>query len=382
LGLLGAEIVKIEPPGKGDICRPMLDTSNFGKGEFSPIFNGVNINKRSLAVDLKHPRGRAAVERIVAQCDVLVQNFRPGVIERLGFGYEAVKQMRPDVVYCAISGYGQAGPKSTYAAFDGAVQAASGLMASNGHASTGPTRTVSPVIDISTGMMAAFAIAAALHRRAVSGEGQFIDVAMLDSAVTLLNPVYNNYLATGQEPELLGNQSLTRIPTANVFATRDGWIQITAITQPHIRALFRLLKMEAELDDPRFADEAGQVRHSSELGERIAAALAEADTSSWIERMREIGLPVAPIASLPEVLAEAQLEHRDLTVELEAPPGLGRERLELVTTGFKTDVDGPRAARFAPAVGEHSSQLLAQFGFTAEEIDELRGSGALGTAAA
>ena len=141
LGLLGAEVIKIEAPGKGDIARRMLDPAGFGKGSLSPMFAGVNANKRSIAVDLKRPEGQAVAKRIVEQADVLVQNFRPGVIDRLGFGYQAAKALRPDIIYCSVSGYGSTGPRSTVAAFDGAVQAASGLMASNGHAETGPTRT-------------------------------------------------------------------------------------------------------------------------------------------------------------------------------------------------------------------------------------------------
>ena len=138
--------------------------------------------------------------------------------------------LKPDVVYCSISGYGQSGPRSQQPAYDGAIQAASGLMASNGHEETGPTRTVSPIIDVTTGLMGAFAISSALHRKLATGEGQFLDVAMLDSAVTLLNPIYNVYLATGAEPELIGNQSMTKLPTANVFPTEDGYIQLSAIS--------------------------------------------------------------------------------------------------------------------------------------------------------
>ena len=375
LGLLGAEVIKIETPSGGDIARPMLDPTNFGKGELSPMFIGVNANKRSIAVDLKLPEGRAVVERIVESADVLVQNFRPGVIERLGFDYERVKELRPDIVYCAISGYGTTGPKAQSAAFDGAVQAASGLMASNGHAETGPTRTGSPVVDVTSGMMAAFAVASALHRRAKTGEGQFLDVAMLDSAVSLLNPIYNDYLATGREPELIGNLSLTRMPAANVFPTANGWIQITVITAPHMAVLFDVLGRREVLEDPRFATEEGQVANRAALHDIIVEALSGDDAPTWLARLRDAGLPVAPIASLPEVLGEDQLQHRGLSHTLDAPANLDAQNVTSITTGFVADADGPKARSFAPRLGAHTDEILGELGFAPEDIAALRTSG-------
>jgi len=380
LGLLGAEIIKIEPPGGGDIARPMLDTAGFGQGELSPVFIGVNANKRSIAVDLKSDGGRQVVSRIVSRCDVLVQNFRPGVMERLGFGYAAAKSLRPDIIYCAISGYGSHGPHAGAAAFDGAIQAASGLMATNGHPETGPTRTGSPIVDVTSGLMAAFAIAGALHRRARTGAGQWLDVAMLDSAVTLLNPVFNDFLATHREPELLGNLSLTRLPTANVFPTGDGWIQITVITQEHVQRLMEVLGRPETLDDPRFADEAAQVENREAMREVIIGALSGEGAERWLERLREVGLPAAPVARVSEVMASEQLAHRSLTHSLPAPARLGGGRLESVTTGFVTDADGPSADRFAPRLGEHTVEILNEVGFQEREISALLEDGAVASA--
>ena len=371
LGLLGAEVIKIEAPGKGDIARRMLNPAGFGKGSLSPMFAGVNANKRSIAVDLKRPEGQAVAKRIVEQADVLVQNFRPGVIDRLGFGYQAAKALRPDIIYCSVSGYGSTGPRSTVAAFDGAVQAASGLMASNGHAETGPTRTGSPIVDVTSGLMAAFAIAAGLHRRARTGEGQFIDVAMLDSAVTLLNPVFNTFLATGNEPELIGNLSLTRMPTANVFPTRMGWVQLTLLTQPQVARLFEVLGRPEVLNDPRFVDEPAQIANRTALHDIIVSALASADAPTWLERLRAADLPVAPVASIPEVLSDEQLQHRGLTATLRAPEGLGVDALTSIMTGFTTDRDGPRSKKFAPLVGEHSVAILSEHGYSSDEIASL-----------
>ncbi|MBT6274901.1 MAG: CoA transferase [Chromatiales bacterium] len=375
LGLLGAQVIKVEPPDKGDMCRPLLDPTQFGKGFLSPFFIGANLNKRSIVVDLKHPDAKALLEPLVRDADVIVQNFRPGVIDRLGFGYDAVKALRSDIVYCAISGYGQTGPDAKNAAFDGAIQAASGLMASNGHEETGPTRTVSPVIDVSTGLMAAFAISSALLRRARTGEGQFIDVAMLDTAVMLLNPVFNLFLATGQEPELLGNQSIAKLPTTNVFPTGDGHVQITALTDDQVSRLCHELGCQALLDEPRFATSQARVENRDAMREHLVAILATETTAVWLQRLSAAGVPSAPVATLPEVLGEAQLEHRHLTIKLPAHPSMDADTVESVTTGFITDADGPHAHSMAPMLGEHTREVLSEYGYDASTVNAMVSDG-------
>ena len=375
LALLGAEVIKVEPVAAGDIARGLLDLAGFGGGEMAPAFIGVNHNKRSIAVDLKRPEGRAAVERIVRRADVLVENFKPGVIGRLGFDYETVRGWRPSIVYCSISGYGQEGPRRSMAAFDGAIQASSGMMAANGHEETGPTRTVSPIIDVTTGMMAAFAIASALHRRQATGAGQFLDVAMLDSAVSLLNPLYNNHLATGEEPELLGNQSLTRMPTANVFPTADGHVQITALTAAQVDRLLEALGCSELREDPRFAAEPELIANGDAMRAELCERLRHESTGVWLERLEAAKVPAAPIASFPEVVADPQLATRGLTATLPAPAMLGRAELTSVMTGYVTNADGPAARTFAPRLGEHTRKILAEHGCPEAEIEALHAAG-------
>ena len=375
LGLLGAEVIKVESAAGGDIARGMLDIAGFGRGEMAPAFIGVNHNKRSIAVDLKRPEGRAAVERIVRRADVLVENFKPGVIGRLGFDYETVRAWRPSIVYCSISGYGQEGPRRSMAAFDGAIQASSGMMAANGHEETGPTRTVSPIIDVTTGMMAAFAIASALHRRQATGAGQLLDVAMLDSAVSLLNPLYNNHLATGEEPELLGNQSLTRMPTANVFPTADGHVQITALTAAQVDRLLDALGCPELREDLRFATEPELIANGAAMREALCERLRRETTRVWLDRLEAARVPAAPISSFPEVMADPQLRTRGLTATLPAPAMLGREELTSVTSGYVASADGPAAKTFAPRLGEHTRQILAEHGCPEAEIEALHAAG-------
>ena len=375
LGMLGAEVIKVEPVTGGDMARGLLDPTGFGHGEMAPAFIGINHNKRSLAVDLKRPEGRAAVERIVRRADVLVENFKPGVIGRLGFDHETVRGWRPSIVYCSISGYGQEGPRRSMAAFDGAIQAASGMMAANGHEETGPTRTVSPIIDVTTGMMAAFAIASALHRRQATGAGQFLDVAMLDSAVALLNPLYNNHLATGEEPELLGNQSLTMLPTANVFPTADGHVQITALTAVQVDRLLEVLGCPELRDDPRFAVEPALIAHREEMRVELCERLRNESTQVWLERLEAARVPAAPISSFREAMAHPQLATRRLTAALPAPELLGRAEVTSVTTGYVANADGAQVRTFAPRLGEHSRAILAEHGCSEAEIEALHAAG-------
>ena len=375
LAMLGAEVVKVESTEGGDIARGLLDFTDFGHGEMAPAFIGVNHNKRSIAVDLKRPAGRAVVERMVRRADVLVENFKPGVIARLGFDYETVRAWCPSIVYCSISGYGQAGPRRSMAAFDGAIQAASGMMAANGHEETGPTRTVSPIIDATTGMTAAFAIASAIHRREKTGEGQFLDVAMLDSAVCLLNPVYNNHLATGAEPELLGNQSLTKMPTANVFPTADGHVQITALTLAQVGRLLGALGCPELLEDPRCASQADLVANREAMAEELRARLRAETTAVWLERLEAAQVPAAPIRSFREVMTDPQLGTRRLTATLPAPKVLGPAEVTSVTTGFIANADGADLRSFAPRLGEHTREILAEHGFAPARIDALHAQG-------
>ena len=200
---------------------------------------------------------------------------------------------------------------------------------------------------------------------------------MLDSAVSLLNPIYNDYLATGREPELIGNLSLTRMPTANVFPTAEGWIQITVITRPHIEALFEVLGLTHLWHDSRFASEQAQREHQAELHQLIVEALACEDSATWLARLREADLPVAPIASLPEVLADEQNEFRALSHTLDAPSQLGVENVTSITTGYTANVDGPKARLFAPLLGADTSEILNEIGFSDDEAKALHRDGAV-----
>ncbi|MCZ6843645.1 MAG: CoA transferase [SAR324 cluster bacterium] len=374
--LLGADVIKVEQPGGGDQSRQLTTDDALGKLNLAPMFMSVNAGKRSITLDLKHEAAREIVGRLVAGADVFIQNFKAGVVDRLGFGYEALRAIKPDLVYCSISGYGQQGPKSGAAAYDGAIQAISGMMSINGHAETGPTRTGYTVVDMATGITAAFAIMSALFRRSVTGEGQFLDVAMLDSALTFIGPVIASYLTGGKPPELIGNMSPTLLPSAGVFQTRKGPLMVLALTQPQIKALCKELGLGDLLKDSRWNSRAGQIANAAEMAAELAAALATDDAGSWEKRLAEVGVPAAPVNSVAEAVENPQLAHRNVLMNLPAPPGVDGP-LRVAGAGFGSPSDGPGTELPPPTVGQHTEEVLGEIGYGTEEITALRESGAL-----
>ena len=238
LALLGAEVIKIEPQAGGDQMRDRMLPSPHAANGMASAFLALNHSKRSLALDLKDPRGRAIALDLIRGADVVVHNFRGGVVDRLDLGWETVRALNPRVVYCALTGYGSSGPKAGEAAYDGAVQAASGMMSANGHADTGPTRTGYFPVDLFTGACGAYAVAAALFRRERTGEGQFVDLAMLDAALAIQAPSVCQYTVDGTVPSLIGNISATHLPTADCFPTADGQVLMSATMQHHAEAIF------------------------------------------------------------------------------------------------------------------------------------------------
>ncbi len=375
LALLGAEVIKVEIPGSGDQTRVPV-TVNGAERESSPSFLTCNLGKKSITLNLKSPRAAEVVHPLVAGADVVLENFRPGVMQRLGFDYAALRAIRPDLIYCAVSGYGQSGPSSRLAAYDGAIQAASGMMAITGHPQTGPVRTGYMPVDLHTAMNAAFAIAAALYRRLATGEGQFIDVAMMDCAMVLQAPQVSAYLVDDVVPPLYGNASPTRQPTANVFETADGFIQIIALKSNHVRALFGLLGRPQLADDPRFARSAARIENASALNAIMTPIFRTRSTAEWQALCAEAGIPVARIRSYPEVVSDPQFEGRAAFTEVPSPRDPA-DSTRVVAAGYVTDADGPRAARPPPQLGEHTREVLAELGFDDDAIAGLRADGVI-----
>jgi len=375
--LLGADVTKIEPPGTGEQSRGLMRVPDYKAKTLPPIFLAMNPGKRSLALDLKHGAAKEIVRRLVVGADVVVQNFKAGVIDRLGFGYEALKAIKPDLVYCAISGYGQKGPKAATAAYDGAIQAASGMMSITGHKASGPARVGFQVVDMATGLNAAFAIAAALFQRRQTGEGQYIDVAMFDTALTMMAPNISDWLNAGLMPEALGAQSQAKSPVSDAFPTRDGHLALIAVTEDHWRKLCAAMGHEEWLTDSRFSDQDARQANTQALRERLIQAFASEDTQTWIARLSAAGVPAGAIATIPEAVRDPQLAHRPVLTTMRPSQGLDFAPT-LFNPPFVFAHDSPGTDRPPPAIGEHTDAVLAEIGYTPDEIAALRQAKAIG----
>ncbi len=374
LGLLGADVIKIEPVNGGDQMRDRMLPSRLANVGMASAFMTLNLGKRSLALDLKHPDGRATAMRLIGQSDVMLHNFRAGVVDRLGLDWPRVRAVNPRLVYCSISGFGNLGPRSRDAAFDGAIQAASGMMSNNGHPDTGPTRTGYFPVDMMTGMTAAFAVSAALLRRQRTGRGKAVDVAMLDSAITLQAAAFAQYFVDENPGGLTGNSSTTGAPSADRFSTADGLVLMSAVSQSHVEALCTEMGIADRLEDPRFATAAARAANAAEFRNVLDAAFASDSAENWSRRLSACGVPVSRVNSIAGAAAERQLEHRGVFVDVRGVAGVDAG-VRLVGAAFTADEAGPQVSRPPPALGEHSREVLVSFGFDHGEIDRLIAAG-------
>ena len=377
LALLGADVIKIEPPKIGDQMRNRMLPSRLADIDMASSFLAMNIGKRSLALDLKDPRGKEVAFKLIANSDVVLHNFRGGVVDRLGLDYAAVKAVNPTIIYCAVTGFGNQGPKARDAAYDGAAQAAAGMMANNGSAESGPTRTGYFPVDMMTGMTAAYAIAGALFRRERTGEGQFLDVAMLDAALTLQASGFGQYLVDGNPGGLFGNSSATLMPTADCFPTGDGQVLMAATQQNHVAGIFEEIGQADLISDPRFATIAARIENREALKALIINAFASDSAANWEQRLAAHGVPIAKVRSVAEASETPQLQHRGVLQKVPAPAGFDDD-LTLVGSAFMADNDGPSASGPPPYLAEHSAAVLREFGVTDAEIDSLVSAGVVG----
>lgn len=366
LAQLGAEVIKIEQPETGDITRGLMSRGSNG---MAPSFLTCNLGKRSVSLDLKAEAAREIIQRLVERSDAVVENFKPGTLERLGFGYEAVRAIKPDIIYASISGYGQSGPKSELPAFDGAIQAASGMMSISGHPDTGPVRTGYFSVDMSTALNAAFAITAALFRRHLTGEGQRLDIAMMDTAFVMQAPQISAYLVDGTLPDLMGNRSPTKQPTANVFATADGYVQVVAMKETQVRALFAALGHE-ELY-AQYAEPTARVKGTAAINAVLEPLLRSEPTEFWLAKLTDAGVPVAPIRDLAATAADEQVPHRLSLTDIDLPDG---RSTQVVSSGYTATPAPPRVNNDPPSLGQDTEAVLEELGYSETEIAALRSS--------
>jgi crotonobetainyl-CoA:carnitine CoA-transferase CaiB-like acyl-CoA transferase len=369
LALLGADVVKIESRD-GDETRSQLVSEEWAARKMPPSFLAVNGNKRSITLDIRRPEAVEIVKRLVATADVLWENFRPGVMDRLGLGYEALSAINPRLIYCAVSGFGHTGPERTTAAFDGKLQAMSGIMSITGEPAGGPMRAGFAICDTIGGVTAALAVASALYQRTHTGRGQFVDVGMLDAALAFIPGPVSEYTVAGIEQRQIGNGSVSRKPTANRFRAGNGFIVLAVLTDKQFASLMRTLGRADALDDPRFKDWAARTDNQVALREVIEAALATDDPKTWEAQLTAADVPCACIWTIDEIVQHPQLEHRDVLQTVDSRYG----PLRLVGAGFRLAHGSPSIDRAPPTLGEHTDEILAEAGYAPAEIEQLRGA--------
>lgn len=370
--LLGADVIKIEPQ-EGDDTRQSPLSAEWAQRKLSPGFMAISTNKRSITLDLKKPEAIAAVKRLVEQADIVWENFRPGVMERLGLGYEVLSAINPMLIYCGVSGFGNTGPMRETATFDGRIQAMSGLMSLTGDPAGGPMRAGLALADISAGITGAFAVSSALYQRTHTGKGQFVDVAMFDSMLNLMAMQVADYTVTGHQQGQFGNSSTSRKPTADRFRCGNGFLVLAVLTEKQFGSLMRAIGRPEALTDPRFATWASRTEHREALRAVIESGMAEGTPEAWAQRLNDADVPCGSILSIAQAAEHPQLAHRGVLQEVPTPFGT----LRLPGAGFMMAHDGPGIDRHPPSLGEHSDEILAQVGYSADEIAALRAGGVI-----
>lgn len=376
LALLGANIIKIEPPSGGDQMRNRVLGSQFSNIGMAAAFLGMNIGKRSLGLDIKSEKGKKIVFALIKKSDVILHNFRAGVVDRLGLDYESVRAINPSIVYTVISGFGAKGPRSADPAYDGAVQAAAGMMANNGTAESGPLRTGYMPVDLMTGMTAAYATTAALLRKQKTGKGQMVDVAMLDCAITLGSANFSRSEVDDIPDMLIGNQSIAGAPTASSFPTAEGSILTAAIMPKHVEAFFDELGRREMLNDPKFATPEARIENKEIVRDAMIEALKSDTAENWEKRLAPRGVPVAKINSVKETARLEQLQYRNILTAVPAAKGMANG-YKLPGAPFTNSEDGPEVMRPAPVLGQHTVEILEEIGIDKSTISTLAAEGVI-----
>ncbi len=379
LGDLGAEVIKVERPGSGDDTRhwgpPYIKDAQGNDSAEAAYFQSANRNKQSLTLDFTQPEGQRLVRELVAQCDVLLENFKVGGLAQYGLDYDSLKALNPRLVYCSITGFGQTGPYAGRAGYDLMVQAACGLMSITGHADGepggGPLKVGVAVIDVFTGLYASNAILAALNARNASGEGQHIDMALLDVGMAVLANQAAGFLATGQAPGRAGNIHPSLAPYQD-FQTRDGNVLLAIGNDGQFARFCAAVGHGAWAQDERFATNTARVRHRAALLERLAPLMRQRSTAEWIALLEDKAVPCGPINTIAQAFDDPQVRARGTRVDLPRDAGDGIATVATVANPMRLSAT-PVAYRSAPpALGQHTDEVLRELGLDAPAIAALR----------
>jgi formyl-CoA transferase len=365
---MGARVIKVEPPS-GDSTRSMAGA----RGNDSPAFNAVNRGKQGIVLDLNHEKGRAVFTRLARTSDILVENYRPGVMAKLGIDYDTLRTQNPRLIYASISGHGQSGPWASKGGFDLIAQGLSGVMSVTGAAGGAPVKAGIPLTDLGAGLFALVGILAALHHRSKTGEGQHVDTSLVDAGLALSVWEVTDYFASGQVPGPLGSAHRMTAPY-QAFKCADGYITIGAANDRNFAKLSRLLGRHEWITDPRFAADHQRVAHRDELAAMIEAVTAKQPMAFWLAELEKAGVPCGPILDYEDALTTPQAIAREMTVDVDHPT-LGR--LRTLGTPIKMSATPLNPKRRGPMLGEHTDDVLLEAGYSSDEIEQLRYSGAI-----
>jgi len=369
LALLGAEVIKVERPGSGDLARQLGADPTRNRNNMGISFLAQNAGKSSVTLNLKDPRGQELLKRLVAQADVFVENYRPGVLDRLGLGYKALSAVNPNLIYCAISGFGQDGPWRDNPAYDQIVQGIAGVMSITGTAETAPLRVGYPLGDTIGGMTAAFAVAAALNAKP---RGTFLDISMTEAVLSTMGWVVSNHLVGGIEPAANGNENPTSAPSGT-FKTADQPINIAANKDDQWVILTDILGCADLRDRPEFTTREDRKANRDMLRDTLEQTLTQQPAAHWVDALNAKGVPCGPVLSVPQILQSDQVQGRNLIADFQSDD----ETLQLTASPVRMDGTRPHPDRPPPKLGADTDDILGGLGLTAAEIETLKAEGVI-----